>query len=331
MNNLNFFSIVIITYNREDLVENLLSQIEVQAPQSEIILIHNSNNALNIKNLENRTHFFVNREFSTPAMARNEALKHATRPWLVFFDDDIILPENYFLKAQQFLQNYSSVDLFGGPDQTPEASSFFQIALGLTLQSPMATAHTRLRHLRSNNEKKVIPASERDLILCHLWIKKELFDKHKLVFPDAYFRNEENLLIHQASMLDANILYNSDLFVYHYRKSELKSLFFAVFRSGLYRIKSFREMFSISGLLFLVPIVWLIFLISSLYQFLTLGEVDQYSSYLWLFYLSLSFIATVSVTIKRPQYFFVALFYQFYMNLVYALGTLVGLLRLIFL
>lgn len=329
MNKLNFFSIVIITYNREDLVENLLSQIYQQAPEAEIILIHNNIETLKLNNIDEKTDFFLNQKFSTPAMARNEALKHTSRPWVVFFDDDIALPDHYFENAQRFLNQYPGVELFGGPDQTPPTATYFQTALGMTLQSPMATAHTRLRHLRSKN-KKVISASEKDLILCHLWIKRELIDNNGLSFPDSYFRNEENLLIHKASKTGAQILYNSELFVYHERKSKLNGLFYAVFRSGFYRIKSFNEMFSLSGLLFLIPTLWLFFLLFTIYQFLSIGKIDLYSQCLWFLYLSLSVMTTFWITIRRPQFFFAALFYQFYINLIYALGTLAGLFRLVF-
>ncbi len=326
MDNLNFFSIIIITYNREDLVEKLLCQIANQAPQAEIILIHNSDRPLERQSLQENVSFYLCQSFSTPAMARNEALKHATKSWVVFFDDDIVLPDHYFLNAFELLNQHPDTDLFGGPDQTPSGSSFFATALGLTLQSPMATAHTRLRHLRSH--KKVMEATERDLILCHLWIRNDFIKKHDVRFPDNYFRNEENLLIHQVKLLKAKILYFSDLYVYHYRKSQLRHLFFAVFRSGLYRIKSFREMFTISGLLFFIPTLWCLFLVSSLYQITTVGHLHIYFQSLWAIYLTASVVATTWVTKTRPQYFFVALFYQFFINLIYGMGTLIGLLRL---
>lgn len=327
MDNLNFFSIIIITYNREHLVEKLLSQIKQLAPNAEIILVHNADQSLKSESLTNLASVLINKSFSTPAMARNEALKHVTRSWVVFFDDDIVLPEEYFLQATKILSHYPNVDLFGGPDQTPANSSFFQTALGLSLQSPMTTAHTRLRHLKSN--KKVLSATERDLILCHLWVRMTFIKEHSLSFPANYFRNEENLFIHQAKLFNAQILYFSDLYVYHYRKSQLGPLFFAVFRSGLYRIKSFKEMFTLSGLLFLIPSLWIIFIGLSIYFMLTTSDLNLIFKYIWMLYLTLSFSATAWVTKKRPQYFLAVLFYQFFINIIYALGTLVGLLRLL--
>jgi len=327
MDNLNFFSIIIITYNREYLVEKLLSQIIRQAPQAQIVLVHNSDKAFNSITLEKKATIFINKEFPTPAMARNAALKHASHPWIVFFDDDIILPEYYFKQAFKFILKYPSVDIFGGPDQTPTNSTFLQKALGLTLQSPMATAHTRARHIKSTN--KVFDATERELILCHLWIRKEFIEKHSLYFPKTYFRNEENLFIHRAKLCKAKILYFSDLYVYHFRKSQLIPLFFAVFRSGLYRIKSFREMFTFSGLLFLIPIFWFIFLGLSIYLVLYSYPFPYIIKLIWLFYFTLSISATAWTIRKSPKYFFATLFYQFFINLIYGLGALIGLFRLI--
>lgn len=327
MNKSNSFSIIIITYNREHLVEKLLSQIKCQAPEAEILLVHNSDRAFHSTSLASQATILINKKFETPAIARNEALKHASRPWIIFFDDDIILPEDYFQQASGFISSYPCVDIFGGPDQTPRNSTYFQTALGLTLQSPMATAHTRARHLKSKN--KVIDATERDLILCHLWVRKDFISKHSLSFPSDYFRNEENLFIHQAKLCKARILYFSDLYVYHYRKSQLGPLFFAVFRSGLYRIKSFREMFTLSGLLFLIPIFWLILFSLSIYLQLSSPHIPFILKFIWLLYFTLSIIATAWTTKKRPQYFIATLFYQFFINLIYGLGALVGLFRLL--
>ena len=321
-------SIIIITYKREILVENLLNQIKLLSPLAEVILVNNNDDeTLNPTKFSLLTSHLIHQKFQTPAMARNEAIKYATREWLVFFDDDIILPNHYFSTAQDLLQSHSNIDILGGPDQTPIDSGYFQTALGYTLQSPMATAHTRLRHLQG--PKKDGSASERDLILCHLWIRKSFLDRNHLRFPNNFFRNEENLLIHFAKKLNAHISYDSKLFVYHYRKSYLPALFFAVFRSGFYRIKSFREAFSIAGILFIIPSLWIIFLCYSLFQIISYNDLNLLSKSLLALYAFLSLLTTALITIKKPQYFIVALFYQFFLNFVYGLGTIAAITRLL--
>ncbi len=327
MDNSNNISIIIITYKREILVENLLNQIKILSPLAEVILVNNSDETLNHSKFSSKTSHLIHQKFLTPAMARNEAIKYATREWIVFFDDDIILPDHYFTTAQNLIQTHTNMDIFGGPDQTPLDSGYFQAALGYTLQSPMATAHTRLRHLQG--PKKEGSASERDLILCHLWIRKSFLDTNDLRFPNNFFRNEENLLIHFAKKLNAHISYDSELYVYHYRKSYLPALFFAVFRSGFYRIKSFSEAFSMAGILFIIPSLWILFLCYSLFQFINYGDLNLLSKSILTLYLFLSLLSTSLITIKRPQYFIVALFYQFFLNFVYGLGTLAAIARLL--
>lgn len=323
----NQISIIIVTYNREKMLRDLLDQLNLLVSNVEIILVNNSNESLNDSHIPSKVTHFIHKKFSSPAAARNAALEHATKEWVLFFDDDIILPDHYFQQAIYLLEKYPNIDIFGGPDQTPIRASYFQQALGLALQSPMTTAHTRLRHLKQN--KTILKATERDLILCHLWIRRSFLKDHDLSFPESYFRNEENLLIHQAQTKGAEIYYFSDLFVFHYRKANLVPLAFAVFRSGFYRIKSIKKIPSLSGILFLIPSFWIIFIFCTFTQLLENNSLHPAYVQIWALYIFLSVAFTLKVTIKRPQYFFVALLYQIMINLLYGLGTLTGLLRLL--
>ena len=322
------FTIIIITHNREAFLKKLLEQIREQEEHVKIIIVHNSHRefqetSLNTPNDHNIK--IIQQKFPTPAAARNNALSHCESDWVLFLDDDIEIPENYFQKSKELLNSYKLEErphIFGGPDRTPLKAKFFEEAVGLALTSPMTTASTRYRHSPSENINN--KASEKDLILCHLWIDRQFLERHKLSFPSLYFRNEENLLIDRASYLGARITYSPELFVYHHRKSHLKSLFMAVFRSGLYRVKSFSEFFDLKGILFLVPAGWVLFLSSFL-----LGLLPSHSIAILYTYLILSILATSFAVKKKPLYFPVALLYQFYINIVYGLGVLAGFIRLI--
>lgn len=322
------FTIIIITHNREAFLKKLLAQIREQDEHVEIIIVHNSHQDFqesSLNNLYEKNIKIIQQQFPTPAAARNNALSFCETDWVLFLDDDIELPEDYFQKSKDLFQSYKLEDrphIFGGPDRTPPNAKIFEEAVGFALTSPMTTASTRYRHSPSDgiNHK----ATEKDLILCHLWVDHNFLKRHKLSFPPLYFRNEENLLIDRANDLGARITYSPELFVYHHRKSHLKSLFMAVFRSGLYRVKSFSEFFDLKGVLFLVPAGWVLFLTSFL-----LGLLPSHSIAILYTYFILSILATSYAVKKKPLFFPVALLYQFYINIVYGLGVLAGFIRLI--
>ena len=253
---------------------------------------------------------------TTPAKARNIALQNSQSDWICFLDDDVELPSDYINKAKSLIKNHPEVDVLGGPDkESPRASSFEQ-ALSLAIQSPLSMAKTRLRH---NEGPKWTEASEAELILCHMWVKRELC----LSFPfdDRFFRNEENIFLHQLKREKKGIYYSGDLFCYHRRKSHLWGMSQAVMGSGYYRAKTFKNIPGSFNLLYFVPTIFLFYLLS----LVCLGQFLFYWFPLGL-YLLFNLAFGIKYTTNKKDLLGEVCGLQFSINIFYGIGFLRGLL-----
>jgi glycosyltransferase involved in cell wall biosynthesis len=309
-------SIIIITHNREQLLTELLEDIYSELSTAQVIVINNSSKEISLKNPNT---LLINKVHSTPGEARNTGIKAAVNDWILFLDDDVKIPIDYFKDALGFIsKSCDAYDIIGGPDQTPPRSSLFSQCLGLCLKSPMTTAKTRHRHSRQNID--ITSGDEKNLILCNLWVKRQFIEKNRLRFNKGFFRNEENILITEALRKGARALYKPSLYVYHYRKSNFLSLARSTFSSGRYRAKSFfyaRELFDP---LFLVPTIWVLYLASLSFLNFPYKLLPLY------LYLILSLGYSAKIAAGNPIKLGIIMGYQVFINILYGLGVLWGLL-----
>ncbi len=303
-------SVIIITYQRAQGLVELVKQIKSTfRPDTEILISINgddSHTELELQKIENI--YFEKIQSTTPARARNLLAKKASGDYILFLDDDISLSKNYYQNLISHLNN--NVDVIGGPDQTPHNSSFFAKVLGNTLKSPFSTAHTLFRHARTRITSNV---DENRLILCNFCIKKDIFNKFQ--FDEYFYRNEENVLIHQLQ--DYNLIYDPYLFVYHERKSHPFKLIRAIFNSAFFRAQSFKLYPKSIQIIYFVPSITLLLLL-----FLpSLSVKTVFAS----IFLSASLLSSIIIAglIQAPF----ALIYQIIINITYAIGFIYGLCK----
>ena len=325
-------TIVIVSFNRSKLLLELLQSLKQQDPhhfEFEIIIVLNGDDSETLTSLVSHSESLQIIELKKglpPGAARNLAIEKASGEYLVFLDDDITLPRFYFSLAQTELK--ASMDLFGGPDITPLNGSFFQKALGLAQQSPLSSAHTRYRHEEYENislNQSLNSKRGSEFILCNLWVRKSFLIQHHLKFDDRFFRNEENVLIHQMRQYPHTFCFQSRLFVYHQKKKNIQQLCRAVFSSGYHRIKSFAIFPDSFEIIYLTPAFFVLYLISL--------------SFLWhlpyavlplQIYLIMNLMLTYRLTSRKEQNLrFAPLVFllQIVMNLSYGIGTLYGVAR----
>ena len=227
------FSIIIITYNRQNELMNCLDSIRASnidnffKDQYEVIVIFNGDRTYLdkfTKKFENFKIQFIHK--TTPSNARNHALLKARGEFFFFLDDDCTLPVDYFSRLNL---NYSW-DVLGGPDRTPLRSSLFQRAVGRALTSPLCMGPTSKRH--NCGEVYSHNSDEKELILCNLWIRASLFKKEGYQFNPELFRNEENFLLKELKIAQKTMHYSQTLFVYHQRKNDLEKLGLSIIKSG---------------------------------------------------------------------------------------------------
>lgn len=263
---------------------------------------------------------FLQIKKTTPAKARNIAIKCAKMEYLIFLDDDAYLPSHYLESLKTIIASHSNIDVLGGPDKCPAMSNQFQEALSITLTSPISTSSTRWRHIE--NEREII-GSEENLILCNLIFKRSLFTDEQFQFDTEYFRNEENVLIDQLRRSDKDIRYFGRLFVYHHRKDSYSQLLKPVLRSGFYRGKMIQDIPEFSKWQFFIPSIFLIFLMSSFLYFSSLHKII-FLSYLILVF---SFSIFFSIREKKIGLTWPIFFQHIFIHLTYGLGFLLSFFR----
>jgi glycosyltransferase involved in cell wall biosynthesis len=105
MNNPPFFSVVIPTYNREDIIKNAIDSVLNQTYDNfEIIVIDNGSTDNTRQSIEsyskNKIKYFYQTGSGSPASPRNAGIRSSSAPWVCFLDsDDYWLPNKLeFLK-----------------------------------------------------------------------------------------------------------------------------------------------------------------------------------------------------------------------------------------
>lgn len=130
-------------------------------------------------------------EGDNPSMQRNELVRQAQGEYVLFLDDDSIPDQSIFNSYAEALFKIPEAEIVGGPSllKTPEnilgdlSALFFSSPCGL---GPFRSRYISLGELRETSEK--------ELILCNLLMKKNLFLSHG-GFKRNLYPNEENELL----------------------------------------------------------------------------------------------------------------------------------------
>lgn len=318
--------IVIVTFRRIELLKALLKSIDLQGQSSLIKKIHIVINGSDLETHQYLTslkrediHLIHKPVAVSPAAARNTALRDSSGQWILFLDDDVLLPEEYFSRSLDFLRTTPEAVVFGGNDHPYPNCSKWELSLNFTLTSILATAHTRYRHRQSPHYQ----ARESDLTLCNLWIKNSIFKEQGIFFNESFFRNEENILIDEIMKETSAVYRIPALFVYHRRRSEFLKAMKSVFHSGEYRIKSILLQKKLGNILHVIPMLALIF-----YVLIVVTKPISTSILMMLFYFVI--VALMSFKIAKEHkhtgltpHIFIN---HIGINLAYALGSMWGLI-----
>jgi glycosyltransferase involved in cell wall biosynthesis len=284
-------SVLIITYKRLPLLANCINSIfqNTQKDDLEILVGFNGdrdnyNNFLfdsKLKDIPLKKYYF---DRVNNGQARNQLLAFATGEWICFLDDDTTLPGNYFEQANQLLSTHTNITVLGGPDQTPDNSTFKQKLIGSLQESFLVTGPTHLRHSKTSNEPRL--TTEISLILCNLWIKKSVFSEPTISFPFSVSRNEENILL---SLL-------------HRKKDRFQEIARVVFSSGYNRMSSFFLIPTSFNPIYLLPMILFFYVI---FTFIT----NPHPLFLFplLIYFSLLFFLGLKILFKHKHFLFLPL------------------------
>jgi O-antigen/teichoic acid export membrane protein/GT2 family glycosyltransferase len=164
----------------------------------------------------------------SPGQARNDVVREAGAPVLLFLDDDVEVLPDILVHTQEIMSD-ESVAVAGGPNLTPPTSPAFEHLAGQVLGSALGAGPVRHRYTVGAPDM----ASERQLILCNLAVRRS-------VFADAEFDGdlqcaEENELLARLAQAGFKMVYRPELAVYHHRRQSLRSHLRQMAKYGLGR------------------------------------------------------------------------------------------------
>src|SRR5690606_4189553 len=143
-----YVSFIIPVYNRPDEMDELLnSLLHLNYKVSFDIVVVEDESKIQCKDIVNKYVNSLNvlyyfKENSGPGASRNYGMNVAKGNYFIILDSDCILPENYLVEVDKYL-NDNYVDCFGGPDAAHHSFSDVQKAINQTMTSVLTTGGIR--------------------------------------------------------------------------------------------------------------------------------------------------------------------------------------------
>lgn len=257
-----FYSVVVPVYNRPQEVEELLESLVKQSFKNfEVIIVEDGSTLKcqlvveSFKSKLNVGYYF--KQNSGQGFTRNYGFEKAKGDYIVVFDSDCIVPEDYFQQVDEFLER-NPVDAFGGPDKAHPDFNNLQKAISYSMTSPLTTGGIR------GNKKHLGKFHPRSF---NMGISKQVFERTRGYKITRMGEDIEfSIRILKEGFSTALI---PDAFVYHKRRTSISQLYKQLHFFGRARINVNRfwpgeiklvhllPLFFVLGLVFWLSTYWL--------------------------------------------------------------------------
>jgi len=251
-----------------------------------------------------------------PSKQRNLGIEKASGEIILFVDADSEIPKDYI---QRLLRNHENYDIVGGPAETSKNERFLGKYFGCVMGSYFATQKMQSKF---KGIGKLREATEKEIILCNLSIKKNLLEKYGS-FNENLYPNEENELLNRLQKNKIKILYDPDLKIYRKRRKNLYKFSKQFFTYGRARMEHFLAKPEFMSILFFMPTIFTLYLIS-----LSFYNPLWYLSPLALYILA-DIVSSLNIAVKENSFkslFIVPLLFPL-VHISYGLGILRGLFK----
>ena len=252
-----------------------------------------------------------------PSLQRNTAARRAKGEILYFLDSDALPDRGNLDRICSVFSERPEVAVCGGPSLTPEDDSVRQQGFGHVLGSFWGSAWMRSRY-RSIGKPRF--TSDRELILCNLAFRRDVFLEHN-GFDESLYPNEENDLMDRICDSDHRMYYDPRLTVSREQRRGFHSFFRQLFGYGRGRSEQLRTDFRFAKL----PL----FVFAALPVFILLLPLLLIWTPLFLLplglHLALDILFSLPLLLRRPAVFFSAVPSFFFCHFFYGAGMWRGL------
>ena len=234
-------------------------------------------------------------EGTSPSRQRNLAAEQAQGDILYFLDDDSCLAPDCMTQCAHAFEDLS-VAVVGGPSLTTDSDSRLQHLFAYALTTPFGSGAMRNRY-RTTGKPRV--TTERELILCNLAIRRDLFLASG-GFDERLYPNEENELLDRFISAGHKLVHVPSMTVMRSQRSTLAAFVRQMFSYGRGRAQQSIIARSCSFMSFM-PLILLIYLaLLPLLPANTLWKLPLFS------YIALDIVFTIVILFKtgRPETLF---------------------------
>jgi succinoglycan biosynthesis protein ExoA len=204
---------------------------------------------------------------SNPSAQRNRAAERAAGDCLLFLDGDSVVDPGLLRHYQNALRANPEISIIGGAAVYRSSGSFFSRVVSALFSSPFGTGPFRSRYIPQG---EIRPATERDLILCNLLVKRSLFRRAGGFLTELY-PSEENEFLNRLRK-SANIFYHPLAVCHREPPRSLSEFLRKMLRYGSGRAKQLVLFPLYWDSFFLLPAFFSVGLITALVCFLWLGK-----------------------------------------------------------
>lgn len=256
------FSFIIPVYNRPEELDELLASLSKQVDHDfEVVIVEDGSTIPAKKIIEkykstlNISYFFIKN--SGPGLARNFGIRQAKGNYFIILDSDVIVPSHYLKIVRQNLsQNYT--DAYGGPDAAHSSFTTIQKAINFAMTAILTTGGIRGA---SEKAEKFHPRS------FNMGLSKEIFKKTGGFSSMRYGEDIDLSIRIMKEGFKTRLM--PEAYVFHKRRTTLKSFFKQVSHSGTARIELYKKHPNSLKLVHFFPFLFTLGLLFSIVLLLT--------------------------------------------------------------
>ena len=167
-------------------------------------------------------------EGNHPTFQRNRCIEKAKKKYVYFLDNDTTMNPESFNDAVELIKADPSIGILGGPSILPEGASDLEKSIQSLFSNYLAIGPSISRYSARGSLRE---ASDQELILCNLIVRRDVFDKVGLLDEELY-PNEENAFISRAKKAGIKAMYDPRVTVFRPQRNSFRAFFIQIFTYG---------------------------------------------------------------------------------------------------
>lgn len=165
---------------------------------------------------------------NNPTEQRNRCIAMAVEPWIYFLDNDSVTGAGTFCALRKVLEAYPDAAVVGGPALLLPTAEPVQQAADAVFSSSMAVGKIASRYSARGGMRLT---SDNELILCNLFVRRDVFDCVGLLDSRLY-PNEENEFLDRVRKAGLQIVYDPGVVIRREQRRTIGAFARQVFTYG---------------------------------------------------------------------------------------------------